>query len=229
MAIIHCFVLWLSCGSAAVAVAGFPQLADLLNVSKKDMNDPKQMSIERDKAYRSVLTSLERFEAIRQQQPTNVAALERCQQDLQQKLDDLHKAAGAKPLLNEQAAGASKKAGSAPPAGPVSPSKTPSSLEEAAKRKKATEEGTYLPGRNLEGQSPANKSLAGVGDEWVRSQCEKADANLFELGKRLKADMPDPKAIAELLIQARDIIDRIRTPPQGPAPTTPQGARIGKQ
>jgi hypothetical protein len=104
----------------------------------------------------------------------------------------------------------------------VSPSKVPSKADEAERRRKATLEGTHLKGPPLD---KGKKSLAAVPDDWVQKQCGLAEARVEALGKLLKSQDLDAKAVVRVLGQVRDILNRMACPPPPKAPSRNRGEK----
>ncbi len=188
---------------------------------EQDVSEGELTAWELDEFYERLLADSERLAAVWQQQPGNLKALERYVTELRSqvaRVRGFREAAGtARPPVSTEASATEAEAKS--PAGPVGPSREPSSEEEMEKRRKATLD-RFLSSGPLERAKPG-PSLAGVPGEWIAESCDRTDEELKAMARLFAAETPDSGAVESSLRRLRAILEGMGAPPLDAAPSGP--------
>lgn len=178
--------------------------------------------MERDKLYNQLLETSERFEAVWNQQPGNLAALKRYHTELLKQVvslrgfhEGMDSTAGPPPAKQSPAKTAVVKA----PSGPVQPSTTPSSADEIRKRMEATEKFLKVPF----GGTQKSRTLIGVSDTWIDTSCNLAEEEITNINNLLEVEPLDHDAMHNALKKLRTILYQVSNPPSSTPPVTPKG------
>jgi hypothetical protein len=180
-----------------------------------------QASVQRDERYRDLLTTFERFKAVWEQQPGNAKALQQYLVALRE-----HVAAVRQPQ-KEQEATTPRPSRTAPtgeavvkaPAGPVQPSREPSSEENVRKSEEATKK--FLPAGPLEERPLVSKTLVGIPEGWIDRQGALAEEELARIERTLHTAPPDREAMNSALGRLQTILYQLDKPPPSTLPVTP--------
>jgi hypothetical protein len=192
--------------SEAVLTAG------LLN--SKFATEVQFVTMERDQLYHDLLRAFERLKAVWKQQPGNILALQRSLGELQSQITELRQSLhNTGPVVTRPPAGKAPAAESEvkAPAGPVQPSKKPSSDENIKKRMEATLK-RFLSAGPLDENALEARTLVGVPETWIVKHCDFLEEELTRMARLLEADSPDSNAIQNSLAQLQEILYRMGKP-----------------
>lgn len=160
---------------------------------------PEDSHMTREAAYQKLYKSVDALGAVLRQQSSNIRALEHASTAVEKNLAVLLAAVGSNERPGDkQEAIAETGVATVGPTGPVSPSSRPSSAAERERRRRATEEGTYLPTRPR-GSIEATVRLSNeLSEKEIQRDCSSASALNKEFQHILKTTPTDVRKLQAL-------------------------------
>ena len=162
---------------------------------------------ELDRRYAQALAALERLSVTWRQQPENLAALRTTAGGLKASLTTLHETATGRVPAQKATA---QQAASGAARGPVEPSREPSTEEEMALRRKATEQWMS---RDVPDKGEPPPTLAGVPVDRITSSCTEAERAVSDLLSLLGSEA-EAETIEARLARIGELLDGLARRPQ---------------
>ena len=197
-------------------------------VGKYHKETQNETAMERDKLYHELLRSVDVLQTVVRQQPDNVAAFERSVQQIDELLKRLQRPRAttkASRIVKEESQAAETKSGHAGPSETLAKDNKELDQAKVAAGRRATLEGTYLPGPKL--KQPA-QSLSGVPDDWIHRQIDSAQATVADIKKLISASPAERKGLVAAVNRLQETVQHMSNPPPSAPPSRPAPQPSGR-